>query len=61
MTFIIVSNSPLPAGTSIFTIIFNSLFPSIKYFIDGNNELNIIVKIEVPAGRGEFDTIIKVK
>lgn len=34
---------------------------SIKYFIDGNNELNIIVKIEVPAGRGEFDTIIKVK
>ena len=34
---------------------------SIKYFIDGNNELNIIVKIEVHAGRGEFDTIIKVK
>ena len=34
---------------------------SIKYFIAGNNELNIIVKIEVPVGREEFDTIIKVK
>ena len=34
---------------------------SIKYFIDGNNELNVIVKIEIPVGREEFDTIIKVK
>ena len=34
---------------------------SIKYFISVNNELNIILKIEVPVGREEFDTIIKVK
>ena len=34
---------------------------SIKYFIDENNELNVIVKIELPIGRGEFDTIIKIK
>lgn len=34
---------------------------SMKYFIDENNEFNIIVRIELPVGRGEFDTIIKVK
>lgn len=34
---------------------------TIKYFIDENNELNIVVKIELPVGTGEFDTIIKVK
>lgn len=34
---------------------------SINYFFDENNEFNIIVKIEIPAGIGEFDTIIKVK
>lgn len=34
---------------------------SIKYFIDENNGLNVIVKIELPVGIGEFDTIIKVK
>lgn len=34
---------------------------SIQYFIDENNELNVIVKIELPVGVREFDTIIKVK
>lgn len=31
---------------------------SISYFIDQNKQLNIIVTLEIPAGRGQFDTII---
>lgn len=34
---------------------------TIKFFIDGNNKLNIIVTLEIPAGRGQFDTIITVE
>jgi len=34
---------------------------SIKYFIDNENNLNIIVNITVPVGDGEFNRIITVK
>ena len=34
---------------------------SIKYFLDNNGELNIIVNIEVPVGRGHFEEIITIK
>lgn len=34
---------------------------TIKYFIDSNKKLNIIVTLSIPAGRGEFDTIISVE
>ena len=34
---------------------------TIKYFIDSNKKLNIIVTLSIPAGRGEFDTIITVE
>ena len=34
---------------------------TIKFFIDGNKKLNIIVTLEIPAGRGQFDTIITVE
>lgn len=34
---------------------------TIKFFVDENKELNIIVTLEIPAGRGQFDTIITVK
>ena len=30
----------------------------IKYYIDNNNKLNIIVTLVIPAGRGTFDTVI---
>ena len=31
---------------------------SINYFLDQNNQLNVIVTLELPIGRGQFDTII---
>ena len=34
---------------------------TIKYFVNDNNKLNIIVTLEIPAGRGKFNTIITVK
>lgn len=34
---------------------------TIKFFIDDNQKLNIIVTLEIPAGRGQFDTIITVE
>ena len=34
---------------------------TIKFFIDGNKKLNIIVTLEIPAGIGQFDTIITVE
>ena len=34
---------------------------TIKCFIDDNNEFNVVVNIEIPAGRGEVETIITVK
>ena len=34
---------------------------SLKYFISDNKKLNIIVKLSIPAGTGEFDTIITVE
>jgi len=34
---------------------------TIKYFLDSHGNLNIIVKLMIPAGYGEFDTIITVK
>jgi len=34
---------------------------TIKFFIDGNKKLNIIVTLEIPAGNGQFDTIITVE
>ena len=34
---------------------------TIKFFIDGNKKLNIIVTLEIPTGRGQFDTIITVE
>lgn len=33
---------------------------TLKYYIDTNNQLNVLVKIKLPVGRGEFDTIISV-
>lgn len=33
---------------------------TIKYFIDSNKKLNIIVTLSIPAGTGMFDTIISV-
>lgn len=33
---------------------------TIKYFIAENKKLNVIVKLSIPAGTGEFDTIISV-
>ena len=32
----------------------------IRFFIDENKKLNIIVTLEIPAGRGQFDTIITI-
>jgi len=34
---------------------------TIKFFIDRNKKLNIIVTLEIPAGRGKFNTIITVE
>ena len=34
---------------------------TIKFFIDGNKKLNIIVTLEIPAGSGQFDTVITVE
>lgn len=34
---------------------------SINYFLDQNNQLNVIVTLELPIGRGQFDTIIALK
>ena len=34
---------------------------TIKYFIDSNKKLNVVVTLSIPAGRGEFDTIITVE
>lgn len=34
---------------------------TLKYFLSDNNKLNIIVKLIIPAGSGEFDTIITVE
>lgn len=33
---------------------------TIKYFITENKKLNIVVKLSIPAGTGEFDTIISI-
>lgn len=33
---------------------------TIKYFIDKNKNLNVIVKLSIPAGMGSFDTIITI-
>ena len=34
---------------------------SLKYFISENGELNIVVTLSIPAGRGSYDTIITVE
>ena len=34
---------------------------TIKFFIDGNKKLNIIVTLEIPVGNGQIDTIITVE
>ena len=34
---------------------------TIKYFINEENKLNIIVTLEMPFGRGQFDTVITVE
>lgn len=34
---------------------------TLKYFLSENNKLNVIVKLSIPAGTGEFDTIITVE
>jgi len=33
---------------------------TIKYFIDDEEKLNVIVNLQIPAGRGEIDTIIQI-
>ena len=33
---------------------------TLKYFLSDNGKLNIVVKLSIPAGTGEFDTIITV-
>ena len=33
---------------------------TLKYFLTDNKKLNIVVSLSVPAGRGEFNTIITV-
>lgn len=33
---------------------------TLKYFLSDNGKLNIVVKLSIPAGSGEFDTIITV-
>lgn len=33
---------------------------TLKYFLSDNGKLNIVVKLSLPIGRGEFDTIITV-
>lgn len=33
---------------------------TLKYFLSENGKLNIVVKLSVPAGTGEFDTIITI-
>lgn len=34
---------------------------TIKYFLSSNKQLNVVVKLSIPAGQGFFDTIIPVK
>lgn len=34
---------------------------TLKYFLSENNKLNVVVKLSIPAGTGEFDTIITVE
>lgn len=34
---------------------------TIKYFIDSNKKLNVVVTLSIPSGRGSFDTIIAVE
>lgn len=34
---------------------------TLKYFLSADGKLNVIVKLSIPAGTGEFDTIITVK
>ena len=34
---------------------------TIKFFIDGNKKLNMIVTLEIPVGNGQIDTIITVE
>ncbi len=33
---------------------------TLKYFLTDNGQLNIVVKLSIPAGTGEFDTVITV-
>ncbi len=33
---------------------------TLKYFLSDNGKLNVVVKLSIPAGTGEFDTIITV-
>lgn len=33
---------------------------SIKYFISSNKKLNVIVTLSIPAGTGEFDTVVTI-
>ena len=33
---------------------------TLKYFLSDNGKLNIVVKLSIPAGTGEFDTIITI-
>ncbi len=34
---------------------------TLKYFLSENNKLNVVVKLSIPVGTGEFDTIITVE
>lgn len=33
---------------------------TLKYFLSDDGKLNVVVKLSIPAGTGEFDTIIKI-
>ena len=33
---------------------------TLKYYLSDNGKLNVIVKLIIPAGAGEFDTVITV-
>lgn len=34
---------------------------TLNYFLSDNGKLNVVVKLSIPAGAGEFDTIIPVE
>lgn len=63
------SNNNYPKGTNFDTYNNESInnyrnsvnSNTLKYFLSDNKKLNIIVKLNIPAGTGEFDTIITIE